>query len=865
MIKIVHICLCTLLISVSLNAQRTINRLEAGQYAPDTLISILENTGEYSLSYNPEILTDLPLFTLEYPINSLDQLVSSLKEYPYIDLEINEQSQRIIITKSVLITISGLVIDSLSGESLPEVLVYNSTKVLGFSNLDGFFSITVNTNLDSVSVNLFGYESQTFAIDQIQSKGTIKLVNLNTLENVVITNTNNDSQFEDIIPDDKIRNEHLSKSQGISGNSDVFSYLRMLPGVSVGSEGQNGLSVRGGSPDQNLILLDGIQIYEASHLGGLNSIFITDAIKYVQFYKSAFPSRFGGKLSSVLDVRLKDGNRNTFSRSFSAGIEGIEGHIEGPLGENTSINLNGKLSWFSLIASPLIEDNLDFNNTTLRYSDGYAKFSHWFTPSSRLSFSFYNGEDVIRLSRNAHSAPAFSSFTDVNRIEWGNRLIALNWNVALSDAVFLTSSLGVSNFNYSSRGSYNINYTENDTIKSNSFDILSTSDLRDISLQSTLDYYSEKSGKYSLGTQLIRHINSPSIIESEEFLDPEIINTAAMDSTYKSMEFAIYADNTRYLGKYFTVNGGIRLSYFGGLNNNFFYVLPRASMSYEKNNFRVGASYSRMNQFIHLLVNPGPGLPSDLWVPSTENIEPELSDNIDIEFQYNTGHFSFGINGFYKFYKNVIEYSNDSDIFYSLIIDNERFNVSVNNSNWEERVSIGRGVSYGAEFKLGYSVGKFEWHTSYTLSKSERKFEDFNNGEAFPYKYDRPHNFSSIVGYSFNDNHAIQLNFAYGTGNAFTAATTEIKSIDCTSRPAPSSRNNARVPDFHHLDILYTGQKANEKGGVWSYSIGVYNIYNRLNPFYVYLFQDPETQNFDEFRKISIYPILPKLNIKYSW
>ena len=272
-----------------------------------------------------------------------------------------------------------------------------------------------------------------------------------------------------------------------------------------------------------------------------------------------------------------------------------------------------------------------------------------------------------------------------------------------------------------------------------------------------------------------------------------------------------------------------------------------------------------MNQFIHLLVNPGPGLPSDLWVPTTENIEPELSDNYDLQFHYKAGKLLLGLNGFFKTYKNVIEYSNEADILYSLIIDNELFNISVNNENWEERVSIGKGKSYGAEFVLSFKSDLIEWHSSYTISKSERIFEDINKGDPFPYKYDRPHNVSSFLKFNFDPRHALQLNFVYGTGNAFTASTELVITPDGTYRLEPSSRNNERVPDYHHLDILYTGKKSNSKGGEWTYGIGVYNVYNQLNPFYVYLFQDPVTQNFDSFRKISIYPILPKLNIKYSW
>ncbi|NNF23037.1 MAG: TonB-dependent receptor, partial [Saprospiraceae bacterium] len=244
---------------------------------------------------------------------------------------------------------------------------------------------------------------------------------------------------------------------------------------------------------------------------------------------------------------------------------------------------------------------------------------------------------------------------------------------------------------------------------------------------------------------------------------------------------------------------------------------------------------------------------------------PEIADVFDLGLQFSKSNFVFGSTIFYNQYSNVIEYSNDSDILYSLIIDNKLFNVSVDNTNWEDRVSIGKGWSYGIEFSFGFETDKLTWSNAYTLSRSQRKFTDLNDGESFPYRYDRRHNVSSQLTWSFTKNQKIMMDFAFGTGNAFTLATIEILGPDGTPRLVPISRNNGRVPDFHHLDLIYKNKKKLKSGASLEYSIGVYNIYNRLNPFYVYLFQDPVTQDFDGFRKISIYPVIPKLNVKYSW
>ena len=225
----------------------------------------------------------------------------------------------------------------------------------------------------------------------------------------------------------------------------------------------------------------------------------------------------------------------------------------------------------------------------------------------------------------------------------------------------------------------------------------------------------------------------------------------------------------------------------------------------------------------------------------------------------------YGASVFYNLYSNVIEYSNDTDILYSLIIDEELFNIAIDNSDWEQRVSPGNGRSYGIEFSLEFKSDKFKWSNAYTLSRALRKFDDVNNGVEFPYRYDRTHNLSSQFIWSVKKNHQIQLGFSYGTGNAITLQTQEILGPDGTPRLVAISRNNDRVPDFHHLDIAYKYQRILNSGTKVEYSFGIYNVYNQLNPFYIYLFQDPVTQSFDGFRKISIYPIIPKLNVKYSW
>jgi outer membrane receptor for ferrienterochelin and colicin len=454
---------------------------------------------------------------------------------------------------------------------------------------------------------------------------------------------------------------------------------------------------------------------------------------------------------------------------------------------------------------------------------------------------------------------------DFNRIEWGNTLFSVNWNRTLSDRLFSNTAIGLTSFSYSSRGSYDINYMDMDSTLNNSFDIFSTSRLKDFSITQSFDYYTNSTGIFKLGLSFIRHQNAPSIKESETFLDSSIQSFIALDSTYLSHEIFAFVENRINIKDRWSIHSGVRLNYFGGLDKRYFYLQPRININYSFGNNLLGLSYARMSQFIHLLVNPGPGLPSDLWVPSTAKVAPELSDVISLRYRYSTKNLMFSFSPFYNKYYNVIDYSNVSDILYSLIIDNQLFNVSVDNRNWEDRISAGEGLSYGIESHLAFRKNKWMIDVSYTLSKSTRQFAALNRGESFPYKYDRRHNISSRLVFNFSKEKSLQLGWVYGTGNAFTLATEEIKGPDCQPRLVPISRNNGRVPDYHHLDINYAIKKQLSNGAHIQYNFGIYNVYNRLNPFYVYLFQNPETRDFEGFRKISIYPIIPQINIKYSW
>jgi len=856
---IAWIGLCLMIASRSSAQDKLSINLPKQSYYISELISELENQSDYFFSYNPEVLSESYSVYFPQVTYSLEEIIGEWNTYYPYDLVRDDANQKIILTRSESYRIQGIVVDSFSGELMQDVSIISSRTNGEHTNGDGYFSLMISATVESLIFSHVGYDLKILSKQELGGSGMMVLLKSKEqfLEIVILDTPIRENQFNQI---HKHTREQVEQSFGISGQSDVLSYIKQLPSVSVGSEGQNGYNVRGGSNEQNLILLDGFPIYEASHLGGLSSIFLTDAIKGMDFYSSGFPARYGGKLSSVLDVRLKEGNRNQFERGVTIGLEGIQAKIEGPLSKKLSINLNAKKSYFSEIARPYLTKNLGLSDLNLNYEDYYAKASYWFNPSSRLTVSGYLGNDRIRLQRDFSDLS--NSVEDFNRIAWGNKLIGLQWHAAVDDKLFVNLGVGYTQYKFRSVGSYAIQFiNEMELPDTSSYTILTSSVLSDQLLKASMDYYSDNLGKFKLGGTLTKHRNEPTIVEEESFLSVDS-TLSPIDTIYNTIEAAIFLENELQIGKHIKLFSGLRYEYFDTGNSNYHFLNPRIRLQYSHKNYAVSGSYSKLNQFTHLLANPGPGLPSDLWVPSTDNLRPQSSDNYDISYNYTKNRLRFGASVFYKNYENLIDYDNPSDIIYSFIINAELYNVEANNVNWEERVTVGSGESYGVELYSSYSYQEFSINLGYTLSKATRRFSSINQGETFPFKFDRRHNLSLNARYKISDHHSIRANFAYGTGNAFTFTDTRILGPNGVEILIAPTRNSYRVPAFHHLDFSYLFEK-DYSGKTLSLNIGVYNVYNRLNTFYVY-YQESRTQAATP-RTVSIYPILPHVNVGWTW
>ncbi len=842
---------------------QSINTGSSQNYSIEELISRIESTTNWFCSYNPDIINDSEILSIPKSLTSTQAIIDYVDQYYLFDFVERPNENKLLIIKSDQFSIQGLVVDSLTGETIPDVLIYSKDNFnASHTNVDGYYRLSLSATDKEIVFQHLGYNKLVLPIEQLRGKGIlIQLSFSSSIPEILILES--ESEFNISSNDNIYNRSQIDHVKGIMGRADVLNYIKTLKSVSAGAEGQNGYNVRGGGIDQNLILMDGFSVYEASHLGGMSSIFMNDAVKKVHFYEGGIPSRYGGKLSSALDIRLLDGNRKSWNSKAALGIEGINLHTNGPLSDKTSISISGKLSLFSPLASPILQSNLNFIDPELSYGDAYLKLTHWIDDTNRLSLTGYIGNDLVKFGRSAVTARA--EYIDNNRIEWGNKILGGQWHTTLSPKVFVKSKLGLTQYNFNSQGAYQINFNQNNEERSTAFFINTQSDLFDVVGGTELEIYWNNNAHMNVGIEYINHSNSPSIFEEENFYSQDT-TLSVIDSTYRSKEWSFFLENEWRLKQNWKINAGFRFNQFFTGVNAYRHFNPRLSVQYNWTKSSISASYSAMSQFIQLLSNSGPGLPSDLWVPSTDQLEPQRSNILDLSYWVKSNNIRFNSSIFYKRFSNLIDYTNPTDIIFSLIISNQIFNVQADNQPWEERISIGKGRSYGFESSVYYEKNKLTSQLSYTLSKSERQFDNIDDGAWFPFKFDRTHDIKFWIDYRINSRSSFNINFAYTTGNAFTFTDTKV-GVSPDIFLIPSSRNNARSPSFHHLDILYTIMPKKYNGQM-SLSIGIYNLYARRNPFYI-IIQQNVTDNPDEVlletNKISIYPILPQFNISYKW
>ncbi len=763
----------------------------------------------------------------------------------------------------------GKVIDEETNEPISNAIILIGS-IVEYTDENGYFSLKIESTKakkrEIICLSL-GYQPRNYNINANQRFSVFNLRHDNAFDTILIYPAKAESFFTATSPDGPIFNpESIFNSSSITGEPDLINAVKMSPQVQSGGEGAHGLLIRGGSADQNLILVDGVPLYEFSHLGGISSIFVSDVIQNAKLSVGAISAKYGGKLSSVLDINLKEGNKNRWAGKVGLGIDGMNMTIQGPiLKEKTSIILSGRLSTFNLITQPLINNLLGYENNSLGYYDTYGKITHYFTPLQKISITGYTGKDQILLdSKNEFTVNEVNQLEQSrNELGWGNTLLGVNYSAVLSEKLNIDVFANYSGYTFNTRKSYS-NKIVNEPSNVFEYDYLTRSLNQDFTSKINVKYYNDFLGNWESGVEYKKHFNAPTIRQSDAFLG--VVENTAIDSVFESNSFAVYSEFRNRITSSIELKAGLR--YNTTFGDNYFYgnLEPRLLLAYTTTNLRIFGTASINHQNLHLLLNPGTGLPSDLWYPSNELVAPEeaIEFSLSTVFKLNDAQ-KIQMNIFTKTLSNLIEYENSSDLFYN-IINNEPSGIQVGNIDVEDNIVFGTGSANGFELAFEQKSEKLRFWINYKFGFSNRQFDKIFNGTTFPFKYDRRHDLNIGLNFNLKKGRSIQANWVFGSGYAYTLADSEyqvINGTDTTFVRVATGRNNRRLPSFHHLDIQYQ-QHFKWKKGKFLFSTGLYNLYNRKNPFYAYLkrdlFENKETLNI-----ISLFPIIPNVNINYFW
>lgn len=770
------------------------------------------------------------------------------------------------IEKTVNYLLSGVVKDADTGEAIYGAIVTDRRSgVSTITNEKGYFVMNLPKGYYGLEVFFFGYKKVDINgnLDK-NSFRKIEVVSSNFLDTIHVFNPSMRLQLTD--GGNLLEVVRMRGYQSISGESDIVNNARILPGVISGGEGLSGLYVRGGTPDQNLTLLDGVAMYESSHLLGITSTFMDEAIKEASFIKNGFPARYGGRLSSVLDVRLKEGDLTKNNTSITVGFSGIKVHLDGPIIKNKlTYSVNARGSWLNFYINNLLKKYTKYDDIFLKYHDILGKFTYHFTPYNSLSISLYNGADRFYLTKTSTLVNEEEDYTlkvyDKNGIAWGNRIASLKWNYLIGSKLSLKAQTGYIKYENNARSSYIFNNILQDTNKVDQLDVLSQTNIIDYNVRLDMDYYVNDQHVIRAGFNVLNQTFNPTVKQSTIILDDEAAKITDRDSSIHSYQLQLYLeDNFKWHDKLF-LYGGFHAGNFKINDKWYTSVQPRLKAVWVISKRQMlSASYSKMTQFVHLLTNSGLGLPSNLWVPSTEKIKPQDSDQWSANYTFNilkTAYIQLG--GYTRKMYNVLEYTTPIDLFYFLINDQSITTVFNTARDWERHVYAGAGTSRGLEFLINKNAGKWTGWVSVTRSETLRYFNEIDKGKPFPATYDKPWDINLGLNVSLSEVLNIGANFVYNTGNAFSLATEEYDSYLGIKLLNSDGKNNYRLPDFHQLSLSAMYHHKGKRFDT-NVSLKLYNVYNRLNAYYIYIYKNDLAPNSPLFRKVSILPFTPSLS-----
>ncbi len=761
-----------------------------------------------------------------------------------------------------LVTLSGYLKDKANGEALIGATVFVPELKTGvITNSYGYYSISVPPGTYSVNFSFIGYQAQSPSINLNSSKQLNLMLEEETkqIEEVVVTGEKKDRNVENLqMSMEKVQVKMVRKLPSFMGEVDVIKSITLLPGIQNGGEGSSGLYVRGGGPDENLMILDEAPVYNASHLLGFFSVFNSDAINDVQVYKGGIPAEYGGKASSVIDIRMKDGNSQKLGMSGGIGNISSRLTVEGPIiKDKWSFIVSGRRTYADYLGRLMGIEALKENK--LYFYDLNLKTNVQINDKNRIYLSAYSGNDYFKVGESIY-------------MKWGNLTSTARWNHLFTDKLFSNTSLIFSRYNY------NLGVPGSGA---DQFDW--TSQISDYNFKQDFSWYLNSKNKLTMGLNLIYHHFEPGQIDANTgsyFSDLKLTNYNALDNS-------IYVSNEQNVGSRISLRYGLRYSYFQQIgkgkvqkylnpdkpNENevigtieygtgklvppaYHNLEPRLALKYMLNpESSIKASYNRMVQNLHLISNTNSPTPLDIWLPSSTYIKPLIANQVGLGYfrNFKKNMFETSAEVYYKKMENVIDYIDGAELFLK--------------ENLETELLRGSGYAYGLELYAKKTEGRLTGWLSYTLARSMRKIPGINEGKAYPSSYDRTHNISLVTNYDLSKRWNFSASWVFATGNP-TSYPVAKYDVQGNTMYYYAARNSNRIPDYHRLDVSFTYDfRKNEHRKVkQSLNFSIYNLYARRNAYSVYFRQNEDNPNVSEATRLSIIgSMIPSVTYNFNF
>lgn len=748
-------------------------------------------------------------------------------------------------------TLSGTITDASSGEDLIGAAVsiqnHNFTSI---SNSYGFYSISIPEGDYTIYINQMGYAKQEISV-KLHANQTInfRLDAINyQLEDIEVTGNKGDRNITALeMGNVKINPRQIENIPVLFGEHDLIKTMQLMPGIKQAGEGNTGFYVRGGGIDQNLILLDEAPVYNASHLLGFFSVFNSEAIRDANMLKGSIPAEYGGRASSVLDIRMKEGNMKDYQTTGNIGLISSSLSFEGPFKQDkSSFMISGRRTYADMFLQ--FAPDKDIRDAQLYFYDLNIKTNFKLDQKNRLFVSGYLGRDKFRMENQFG-------------FDWGSKTATVRLNHTFSEKLFSNSSLIFSNY------SYQIDLSGDN-------EVIMGSHIQDFNLKQDFSWYRNVRNTIKFGANLIIHKIVPGEIDAA----PGSIYNSLEVRPRRAFEGALYISNTQQINQRFNIYYGLRLVAFVNVGPGDFYRFdsngnvkqlisydhfkwvktqggpePRLMLNYMiDNQSSVKASYNRNYQFIHLLSNSTASTPTDVWLPSSDNVKPQIADQWSVGYFRNLKKnlFETSVELYYKNLQNQIDYRNGADLVF--------------NSTVEAELVFGRGWAYGAEFLVKKNYGKLTGWVGYTLSKTMRQFDQINNGNPFPARQDRLHDISVVAQYNFSPKLIASATWVYNTGNAVTFPNGKY-TIDGKTVGYYTQRNGYRMPDYHRLDLGLTWIRKQTARFESSWNFSIYNAYGRENAYFISFRQNEENPEQTEAVQISLFKFIPSVSYKFKF